>query len=122
MDAPRLPHRYPFAMVEDRHGERLVRFAADDARCRGEAVPVWAVVEAFAQAAGLAAFGPGSGGSLVQVNRFRCPRPVGAGEELNLRAVVERRMGPLVRVRLLAWREGKLAATAALTLREEVRP
>ena len=122
MDAPRLPHRYPFAMVEDHQGERLVRFAADDARCRGGSAPPWAVAEAFAQAAGLAAFGPGSGGSLVQVNRLRCPRPVRAGEELSLRVAVERRMGPLLRVRVAARRGGRLAATAALTLREEVRP
>lgn len=123
MDAPRLPHRYPFAMVEDRAGPSRVRFSADDARCRNlSEVPQWALVEAFAQAAGLSAFGPGSGGSLVQVNRFRCPRPARPGDELHIAVAVVRRMGPLLRVRVTARREGRLLATAALTLREEAAP
>lgn len=110
-------------MVEDRTDGARVCFSVDDARSRGLAeVPQWALVEVFAQAAGLAAFGPGSGGSLVQVNRFRCPRPVGAGDELALSVAVQRRMGTLMRVRVAARRAGKLVATAALTLREEALP
>jgi 3-hydroxymyristoyl/3-hydroxydecanoyl-(acyl carrier protein) dehydratase len=106
-------------MVEDHHGERVVRFSGDDARCRGGCVPVWAILEAFAQAAGLTAFGSGMGGSLVQVNRFRCPRSLQPGDELALTVVVQKKMGPLVRARVSARRGGRLAAAAHLTLRGE---
>ncbi len=120
MGAEGLPHRYPFLMVDPQLGTARVRFSADDARCRGEMVPAWAVAEAMAQAAGLVGAGAGtSGGSIVQVNRFRCPRPVMPGETIDLAAAVVRKMGPLLRLRVSARREGKLVATSVLTLRVE---
>ncbi|MCI4398136.1 MAG: hypothetical protein JHC34_04775 [Acidobacteria bacterium] len=120
MGAEVLPHRYPFLMLDPVAGTARVRFSADDARCRGEMVPAWVLVETMAQAAGVAGPGEGaSGGSLVQINRFRCPRPVTPGQTISLAMTVARKMGPLVRVRILARREGKLIATSILTLRLE---
>lgn len=120
MGAEVLPHRYPFLMLDPVAGVARVRFSADDARCRGEMVPAWAVVEAMAQAAGVEGSSEGaSGGSLVQVNRFRCPRPVMPGQTIDLAMAVARKMGPLLRVRIFARREGKLIATSILTLRLE---
>ncbi len=121
MDArPPLPHRYPFEMLDPGGSVARVRLSADDARSRGGPVPPWALVEALAQAAGLACAGEGaSGGSLVQVNRLRWPRPVLPGETLDLCCTLVRQMGPLRRVRVAVRREGRLVATAVLTLRVE---
>jgi len=123
MGAEALPHRYPFLMLDPKGGTARVRFSKNDVRCRGEMVPSWAVVETMAQAAGImGASAHASGGSLVQVNRFRCPRPVMPGQTIDLAAVVARKMGPLLRVRVSARREGRLIATSILTLRVEERP
>ena len=115
-----LPHRYPFLMVSPRAGTAAIRFSSNDARCRGGKVPAWAVAEAMAQFAGMAVAADGSsGGSLVQVNRFRCPRPLKAGGSMDLAASLVRRMGPLARVRVAARSGGRLVALSVLTLRLE---
>ncbi len=115
-----LPHRYPFLMISPRAGAAVVRFSANDARCRGGEVPAWAVAEAMAQFAGMTVAVDGaSGGSLVQVNRFRYPRPVAAGGPLDFSALLVRKMGPLVRVRVAARSGGKLVASSVMTLRME---
>ncbi len=115
-----LPHRYPFLMISQRAGSAVICFSSNDARCRSGEVPAWAVAEAMAQFAGMAvAAGGASGGSLVQINRFRCPRPLAAGGSLALSATLVRKMGPLARVRVAARSGGRLVALAVLTLRLE---
>jgi 3-hydroxymyristoyl/3-hydroxydecanoyl-(acyl carrier protein) dehydratase len=114
----KLPHAYPFRFIPR---EDCLEFsaAADDDFVRGGIVSPWVVLEALTQAAGLALAGEGStGGSLVQVSRYRSVRPVRPGDRLQIRAVLLKRMGPLLRVRVTALREGRLAAAGILTLRE----
>ena len=119
----RLPHAYPFKFIsrEDGEGNTELAFSAsaDDAVCRGAHLPTWVILEAMTQAAGLLMATGGGGGALVQVSSFRCPRPMGAGDVLCLRGVCLKRMGPVLRVRMSARREGKLVARGVLTLRVE---
>lgn len=118
---PRLPHAYPFRFIAREEGAPDLLFTAsgDDAVSRGGLVPAHVVLEALTQAAGLMAATEGStGGVLVQVARYRCPRPVRPGDRLNLSGVLLVRMGPLLRVRMTARREGRLVAGGVLTLRE----
>lgn len=117
----RLPHAYPFRMISRRGSTGKLAFSAasDDTWARGGSVPSSVVLEALAQAGGLlAASGQGVGGVLMQVARFRCPRPVAPGDVLDLSAEVLTRMGPLVRVRVVARRGGKIVARGTLSLRE----
>ena len=117
----KLPHAYPFRFIPREEGEGVLQFlaASDDAVSRGGAVPPWVVLEALAQAAGLlAASGASPGGALVQVARYRCARPVLPGERLDLSGELLHRMGPLLRVKVTARREGRLVARGVLTLRE----
>jgi hypothetical protein len=58
------------------------------------------------------------GGVVLQVQRFRCPRAPEAGDRLALAAEILQRMGPVVRVKVAARKEGRLVARAVLTLRE----
>ncbi len=117
----RLPHAYPFRFISREDGETELAFSAsaDDAVCRGAHLPTWVLLEAMTQAAGLLMATGGGGGALVQVSSFRCPRPIGAGDVLCLRGVCLKRMGPVLRVRMSARREGKLVARGVLTLRVE---
>lgn len=118
---PKLPHAYPFRFIAREEGGPSLLFTAsgDDAVCRGGPVPAPVVLEALTQAAGLLAATAGStGGALVQVSRFRCPRPVMPGDRLDLRGVLLVRMGPLLRVRVSARCGGRLVASGVLTLRE----
>ena len=117
----RLPHAYPFRMISQRGSTGRLAFSAssDDAWSQGGSVPASIVLEALAQAGGvLAASGQSSGGVLIQVARFRCPRPVNPGDVLDLSAEVLTRMGPLLRVRVVARRDGKIVARGILSLRE----
>jgi len=117
----RLPHAYPFRFIAREGGAVELSFAAsaDDAVSRGGSVPAWVILEALTQAAGLlAASGEGKGGVLVQASSYRCPRPVRPGDVLALRGELLKRMGPVIRVRVKATREGRLVARGVLTLRE----
>ncbi len=122
MTAPmKLPHAYPFRFIAREEGAPDLVFTASagDAVSRGGPVPPHVVLEALTQAAGLMAATAGStGGVLVQVARYRCPRPVRPGDALSLRGVLLVRMGPLLRVRVTARREGRVVASGVLTLRE----
>jgi hypothetical protein len=114
----KLPHAYPFRFIPK---EESLEFsaAADDNYGRGGSVPPWVILEALTQAAGLAAAGEGStGGSLVQLSRYRCVRAILPGDRLQVRALLLKRMGPLLRVRVTALRDGRLVAAGVLTLRE----
>jgi 3-hydroxymyristoyl/3-hydroxydecanoyl-(acyl carrier protein) dehydratase len=114
----KLPHAYPFRFIPQ---EESLEFsaAADDDYVRGGPVPPWLILEALTQAAGLAAAGEGStGGALVQVSRYRCVRPILPGDRLQIRTLLLKRMGPLLRVRVTALRAGRLVAAGILTLRE----
>jgi hypothetical protein len=118
----RLPHRFPFQMVKGKGAGGAVELclSSDDARVRGGVVPVWAVVEAMAQAAGLAAFEcAGKTAYLVAVSRFRCPRPLRAGDRLRLSGRIEAGIGAVVRVRLTCRSAGRLVAAGTFTLVEE---
>ncbi len=115
----RLPHVYPFRLIarEDEPGRFAV--SASDAWSRGGSLPQWAVVEMLTQAAGLiAGSGDASGGVLVQVARFRCPRPIPPGTCLDLAGEVLHRMGPLVRVKMTAREGARLLARGIFTIRE----
>ncbi len=117
----RLPHAYPFRFLDHEDLSRPLHtaFTAGAAFQRSGRTPAWILLEAMAQAAGLAAFSrEDSGGMVLQVQRFRCPRPPEPGQRLALSAEVLQRMGPVVRVKVLARRGAKIAARAVLTLRE----
>lgn len=117
----KLPHAYPFKFIPREEGSASLLFlsSSGDAVSRGGAIPPWVVLEALTQAAGLlAASGETSGGVLVQVARYRCARQVLPGDTLDLAGRLLLRMGPLLRVRVTARREGRLVARGVLTLRE----
>ncbi len=98
----------------------MVAFAssANDAFSRGGPVPPWVILEALTQGAGLdAAQGEETGGALVQVSAYRCPRRVWPGDVLQIRCEVLKRMGPLLRLRVSARREGRLVARGVMVLR-----
>ena len=116
----KLPHAYPFRFIPREEGPSLLFLASgDDAVSRGQTVPAHVVLEALTQAAGLlAATEESVGGALVQVARFRCPRPIMPGDRLDLSGTLLVRMGPLLRVRVTARRGRRLVASGVLTLRE----
>ncbi|MEW5765142.1 MAG: hypothetical protein ACOYXN_10425 [Acidobacteriota bacterium] len=117
----RLPHAYPFRFLDHEDATRPLEaaFTAGAAFQRSGRAPAWTLLEAMAQAAGLAAFSrEDSGGMVLQVQRFRCPRPPYPGDRLALSAQVLQRMGPVVRVKVLARRGERLVARAVVTLRE----
>ncbi|MGA9751558.1 MAG: hypothetical protein WBS54_07195 [Acidobacteriota bacterium] len=117
----RLPHAFPFRFIPRDDGGGVLQFSssADDAVSRGGPVPSWVVLEAMTQAGGLlAASGQGSGGVLVQVARFRSPRPIWPGDSLELAGTLVKRMGSLFQVRVTARLGGRLAARGLFTLRE----
>jgi len=120
----KLPHAFPFRFIPREEGSPHLAFTAssDDAVCRGGPVPPWVILEALTQAAGLLCASEGaSGGALVQVAGYRCPRPAWPGDTLELRGALQKRMGPLIRVRIRALRSGRLVASGTLTLREVAR-
>ena len=120
-DSPRLPHAYPFRFIAREGGEVGLAFtsSANDAVSRGGPVPPWVILEAMTQAAGLLAVsGEGKGGALVQVACYRCPRRIWPGDVLHFRGECLKRMGPVLRVRMSAFRECRLVARGVLTLRE----
>ena len=55
---------------------------------------------------------------LMQVVRFRCPRPVRPGDVLNLSVDLLTRMGALLRVKVVARRAGRIVAKGILSIRE----
>jgi 3-hydroxymyristoyl/3-hydroxydecanoyl-(acyl carrier protein) dehydratase len=117
----RLPHTYPFRFISRDAGEGEISFSVsgNDSVSRGEALPPWVVLEALTQAAGLlCASGRERGGAVVQVSAYRCPRQVRPGDVLVVRGELLKRMGPVMRVRVSARREGGLVARGVFTLRE----
>ena len=115
----RLPHAYPFRLIAREDEPHTFSFSASDAWSRGGCLPQWALAEMMTQAAGLVAgSGDASGGVLVQVARFRCPRPVRPGARLDLAGEVLHRMGSLVRVKMTAREGGRIVARGIFTIRE----
>jgi 3-hydroxymyristoyl/3-hydroxydecanoyl-(acyl carrier protein) dehydratase len=120
-EAARLPHAYPFRFISREAGTGEISFSVsgNDAASRGEALPPWVVLEALTHAAGLlCSSGQERGGALVQVSQYRCPRRMRPGDVLSLRGELLKRMGPVMRVRVSARRDGALVARGVLTLRE----
>ena len=121
MSENRLPHAYPFRFVSREEGEGKLRlaFSCDDACSRGGFIPASIILEAMTQAGGLAAAsGQGRGGVLMQVVRFRCPRPVRPGDALDLSVDLLTRMGALLRVKVVARCSGRVVAKGILSVRE----
>jgi len=121
MDGNRLPHVYPFRFVshEEGPGKLDLIFSCDDTWSRGGVVPAAIVLEAMTQVCGLAAAsGQGRGGVLLQVVRFRCPKPVRPGDVLQLSVSLLTRMGALLRAKVVARRSGRIVARGILSIRE----
>lgn len=120
-DSSKLPHVYPFKFISREGGVGVLYFSpsCDDAAGRGAAVPASIVLEALTQAGGVLSASPQSkGGALVQVARFRCPRPVMPGDQLEISAEVTNRMGPLLRLKVTGRKGARVATRAILTIRE----
>ena len=117
-----LPHAYPF-LFHSRTGDGgSLTFApsSNDFTSRGGNIPVWVVIEAFAQAAGLMSGSEGThGGVLVQVTRFRCPHPPLPGEEWSISGKLLKRMGPLIQMKVTGKCGRKIRAGGVFTLRED---
>jgi len=123
MGENRLPHSYPFRFISREEGSAklTLAFSCDDAWSRAGPVPASIVLEALTQAGGLAAAsGQRTGGVLMQVVRFRCPRPISPGDALEIAVDVLTRMGALVRLKVVARRQGRIVAKGILSLRETV--
>jgi hypothetical protein len=121
MNEVKLPHAYPFRLISSEEGPKKLTliFSGNDSWSRGGPVPASIVLEAMTQAGGLAAAsGQGRGGVLMQVVRFRCPRPVEPGDVLALSVHLLTRMGALLRVKVVARRAGRIVARGLLSLRE----
>ena len=123
-----LPHRYPFLMVD--------RVLALEPGCWAAAVknvtsddpfldqtgrwPSVLLVEAMAQAAGMASAAAGhaaTAGVLAAVNRFRCGRAVVAGDRLLVVTRITRRFGSLVQARAVVRAGNARCGAAELVLR-----
>jgi 3-hydroxyacyl-[acyl-carrier-protein] dehydratase len=126
--ALRLPHRYPFLlldrvlMVEPGQWTVCVANVAGAATLIGDdgRWPNVLLAEVMAQAAGVAAATdtqPSQPALLVQINRFRCRLDVGAGDQLTVAARVVQRFGALVKVRASIWSAGRARSAAELVLR-----
>ena len=129
MPTLRLPHAYPFVLVD-----RIVsvepaiaavvsrQMSSNDPLLdeHGELPPVL-LMEAIAQCAGIAiAAGEAAGGGLlVSFDRFRTAGRVAAGDSLEIRARVLRRFGALVKARGQVRANGRLRAAAEVVLRVE---
>ncbi len=130
--ASRLPHRYPFLLIDrvlmmDRVGWAVAmkRLTRDDPLLDGEGLlaPVL-LAEAMAQAAGLAVAdmsAPRRPLVLAQVDRFRCRPPIGAGDELVVTVRVIRRFGTAIKVHASIHVAGRRRAAAALVLQVPAR-
>jgi len=120
-EARGLPHRYPFRFLEASPGEVEIRFlsTAGAGASRGEPLPPWVLLEAMTQGVGLLlGRGDPPGGFVVQIRRYRAPRPVRPGDTLRIEAELVKRMGPVFQGRVRAMNEGKLSATGFFTVRE----
>lgn len=122
-----LPHRYPFLLLDrvlmidtGRWAVALKNVSQNEPLidAHGE-FPAALLAEVMAQTAGLAA-APSRDraipGVLVKVDRFRCRRPVVAGDRLVAVARVTRRLGLNVSVRACIRRGGRAWAGAELVL------
>jgi 3-hydroxyacyl-[acyl-carrier-protein] dehydratase len=125
--APRLPHAYPFRMLDGaimlepgRWAVGMKNITRDDPLVDGEGalVPVL-LAEAMAQIAGLTASDasdPASPAVLAQIDRFRCHLPIVVGDRLLVVARVVRRFGSTVKVRASVKVAGRFRAAAELVL------
>jgi len=119
-----LPHAYPFLFHHHAESGGVLSFSpsTSDFTSRGEPLPVWVVIEAFAQAAGVLAASEGSsGGVLVQVAKLRCPHPPLPGDRWSIEGELLLRMGPLLRVKVVGKSGKSIKAKGVFTLREEQR-
>ncbi len=126
-DSPgaRLPHAYPFVLLDrvltvepGRWAAAVKRLSRDDALLDGDGMlPPILLAEAMAQAAGLAVSAPpGSVAFLVQIDRFRSRGSVAAGTDLLVMARVARRLGRNLKVRASARTAARRCAACELVL------
>ncbi len=58
------------------------------------------------------------GGMVVQIRRYRAPRPIHPGDSVKIEASLVKRMGPVFQGRVKATRDGRIAASGFFTVRE----
>ncbi len=121
----RLPHAYPFLLLDRVLGVEPGRWAAavkrlsrDDALLDDDgALPPILLAEAMAQAAGLAVSAPpGTVALLIQIDRFRSRGVVAGGTDLLVTARVLRRFGRNLKVRASVRAAGRRRAACELVL------
>ncbi len=126
-DAPgsRLPHRYPFLLldrvltIEPGHWAAAVkRVSRDDTLLDGDGrLPRVLLAEVMAQAAGLAVSAPpGTVALLIQIDRFRSCGAIAGGTDLLVVARVLRRLGRNLKVRASVRAAGRRRAACELML------
>lgn len=125
MALERLPHGYPFRLVDRlAHGGVDVMITADAAQLRGGAeLPAMLAVEVMAQAA-LVTLAPADGGGgeaprgglLAGLDEVTFHAPLVAGDSIRVIATVLARMGALVKVRCELRRGDELVVAGSLLL------
>jgi 3-hydroxyacyl-[acyl-carrier-protein] dehydratase len=119
-----LPHAYPFLMLDRMLMRQAGRWAVatkaltlgDSGLDREGVLPAVLVAEAMAQTAGMAAADGSVRVVVAQIDRFRCPRLLRAGDELVVTAHVVRRFGNTAKVHASVRSAGRFCAAAALVL------
>jgi 3-hydroxymyristoyl/3-hydroxydecanoyl-(acyl carrier protein) dehydratase len=118
----RLPHEFPFRLVEraERVGESriaVVLGTAGGTLTAASEWPVTLVAEAMAQAILIVVDPPRRGPlRLVALNRVRLLQPVRAGSRLEIEVEERAVFAPLRRYACRAWQAGALSATAEITV------
>lgn len=130
MTLPRLPHAYPFLLLDrivaldpGRAVVALRNLTRTDPLLRADGVlPPVLLVEALAQAAGVAVSGggetaPAQAGLVARVDRFRTAGRVQAGDRLRIEVRVVRIFGATAKVRGVVTVGRRRRAAAELVLR-----
>lgn len=131
--AARLPHAYPFRLVDrvlalepERWAIGLKNLTRDDPLLTDDGtLPVVLLVEIMAQVAGLAGSARAAAAGpvvLAQINRFRCRTAAVAGDCLLVVAKVRRRFGSAVKLHAVVIVAGRRRAAAELVLQVSPHP